>query len=136
MKTEKVTAEERVAHTPGKWKVDETVRTHVQREAGFTYREVVSPNSAMWLAKVQTFHNSELDPNADAEGKANAAFIVTACNAHEKLVEALTYAIGELQAFYDASCDGRIKNTVTIGQFGRLETCRAALSLATQKGDL
>lgn len=71
---------------------------------------------------------------ADVTEDSDAAFIVTACNAHEKLVEALTYAIGELQAFYDASCDGRIKNTVTIGQFGRLETCRAALSLATQKG--
>lgn len=62
--------------------------------------------------------------------EANAAFIVQACNAHDDLVEALKYATSEIEEFYKAAVDGRIKTVISIGQFGRLYKCHAALAKA------
>lgn len=43
----------------------------------------------------------------DEEGKANAAFIVRACNSHYELLEALKDTLSALGNFYDSDNDNR-----------------------------
>lgn len=62
-----------------------------------------------------------------------ASELVKRWNAYEPMAEALKYAISEIEAFYKAAEDGRIKTVITIGQFGRLDRARAALNSETQK---
>jgi hypothetical protein len=113
---------EQVKHTPGKWFVEPKVQTHQPREAGFTFYEICSPDSAMWLAKVQTFKNSEAHPDADGEGRANAELICRAVNSHEPLVRAV--AVGYLVLL----CGDRVYRIAMQSELCRL---RDALSSAT-----
>lgn len=58
--------------------------------------------------------------------KANAAFIVRACNAHEELTEALKWALGVI-----TTCEENAHNIDwSIGHFGRKGKAQAALAKA------
>ncbi len=108
-----------VAHTPIPWS-----------SRDFGYGIIIEHfNKDGWgntIAETK-FDNSSL---ANAELRANAELIVKAVNSHQAMYEALRYAVSEIEAFYLASAEGRIKTVVSVGQFQRLQKAKAALRLA------
>lgn len=66
----------------------------------------------------------------DAEAKANAAFIVKAANAHDRLVEALEALVGEIES---SDAEWGISSSLLRGAYltrDQLAEARAALALA------
>lgn len=126
----KPATEERVAYTPTPWKIG-----RIRRGRSSAHVWIKKGNNTAIIADVRNVASSE--PKSDKgcpETEANAAFIVTACNAHEALVSALrgldkfathSGCLGESERFPDVCACGYLQ---------ALKAGRAALSLATQKG--
>lgn len=111
----KTSSEERVAHTPTPWKI--RPNDLVTRPA-----LILGENDAI-LAVIEW---DTLVMDDSDEPAANAAFIVTACNAHEALVDALRAAES-----YISHDEGEEPNGLHL--ISVLEIIRAALSQAGAK---
>lgn len=68
-------------HTPGPWEIDE----ESEDNAGQTALSITSDNRPGYICGIHCAEGVELD----VIDRANAAFIVRACNAHGELVKAL-----------------------------------------------
>ena len=98
-------------HTPTPWSYQHKsdAYTHIIR----------GPNNRF----ICQFHQS-----TDDTTKANAAFIVRACNAHDQLVEALELALARAESWIHDQLDG---TSSLESELAELEPCRAALKAAS-----
>lgn len=129
-----------IKHTPTPWNSYEGYDATVIRT---TYRKTnqITPRA---VAEV-THHGAFHEPNgertqyhqATAEDRANTAFIVRACNAHDALVEAAQAQLLAMRAEYDAEAQAAILDMgwrnmqkLTANEFAEC-LLRAALNLAT-----
>lgn len=125
-------------HTPGpwalrkEWKSDDTAL-----EVWPKSKEVEKPFIPSAIARVCDNYD---------EFKANAKLIASAPDMaieieslkeqKRELLEALSYSVSEIDAFYQAAKEGRIKTVVTLGQFRRLTTAKNLIAKLTDKDQL
>jgi hypothetical protein len=105
-----------VSHTPAPW-------TYKQAERGFTI--------TVGQHDVFTLGEGGGGANVIAEDRANARLIVSAPH----LLDALKYAVQEIEAFYEAAKTGSIKATISVGQFGRLDALKRRIGIAERGGE-
>lgn len=93
--------EERVAHTPGEWELVDVGGMSPKGDTDLSY-QVVGEEYVCDLI-FGSFRKEQTKELSQAE--ANAAFIVTACNAHEALVDALRAAMDSLLTYDGLATD-------------------------------
>lgn len=116
MNPSKPATEERVAHTPGPWKLEPEI-----------YGIDIVSHDDICIAEVPGLGRHDEQFEVKNWHQANAAFIVTACNSFDQLVDALRAA---QEAFFsDEPIGADVRRNL---QWEAKSKVRAALSLATE----
>ena len=110
----------RAGHSPLPWTLAASCRRGNKIQCS-------DPDGADWPWDVATCH---VEAPVDRTGKANAAFIVRACNAHYQMLEALKAIDGVLSQAYGDVSDPAVQHSVGELGAGPWIAVRAAIAAA------